>query len=347
MVFFTFSSASFSSSQVDFFNSVSFASWSNLVAWYWVTASIKNFINLYDFSREGIYQNVCVAFELSWYSDNTIFWLWLTSSISNDGRIGRSQIYYYNGYEDILLCTAWNRRYLNIWAITASVSNTGWSLSRYWIFFPSALVSSDCSSVESELLTCRSSLSGANSQLSSCQSSLSGANSSLSSCQSDLSSCTNSCDTLVSQCQSDKETLQSNYSGCLQDNNSLNNYNSSLNEQLNECLQNSNGSWSIITWFTLNEYSVFWSDWVNDYSLPITNNIFLPSWIKWVFSLDRVLSIIKDNSLDNAYYIDDEDFQNKVIGSFGTIFLFLMSLSLMLLFIYTIRKYFIWLKSVK
>lgn len=166
---------------------------------------------------------------------------------------------------------------------------------------------------------------------------------SLQTCQSDLASCTNSCDTLVSQCLDEKGTLQTTLSGCVEDKNSLQNYNDSLSQQLNECLE----SWTWWTWWTyIALYDLFWSsDW-NDYSLPITNNIHLPYWYRW-FLDDWVLAIKQINSLNTAYSISDDDFENKVIWSFSTIFLFLISSWLFLVFLFAIRRYFIWLKSFK
>lgn len=167
--------------------------------------------------------------------------------------------------------------------------------------------------------------------------------SSLNQCQSDLSSCTNSCDTLVSQCQSDKETLQLSYSGCIETNSSLQNYNDSLALQLQECIE----QWS---WFSgatiINLYDMFRSDWINDYSLPITNNIKLPYWYRG-FLDDWVLAIKNIYTLENAYSFDDDSFQNWVIENFWKVFLFFMSCGLTLVFLYAIRRYFIWLKSIK
>lgn len=167
--------------------------------------------------------------------------------------------------------------------------------------------------------------------------------SSLTQCQSDLSSCTNSCDTLVSQCQSDKETLQLSYSGCIETNSSLQNYNDSLALQLQECIE----QW---TWFSgatiINLYDMFRSDWINDYSLPITNNIKLPYWYRG-FLDDWVLAIKNIYTLENAYSFDDDSFQNWVIENFWKVFLFFMSCGLTLVFLYAIRRYFIWLKSIK
>lgn len=167
--------------------------------------------------------------------------------------------------------------------------------------------------------------------------------SSLNQCQSDLSSCTNSCDTLVSQCQSDKETLQLSYSGCIETNSSLQNYNDSLALQLQECIE----QW---TWFSgatiINLYDMFRSDWINDYSLPITNNIKLPYWYRG-FLDDWVLAIKNIYTLENAYSFDDDSFQNWVIENFWKVFLFFMSCGLTLVFLYAIRRYFIWLKSIK
>lgn len=165
----------------------------------------------------------------------------------------------------------------------------------------------------------------------------------LATCNSDLNSCLSNwsnCDTLYWVCVE-------NLSGCNADKSSLQIYNDSLSSQLNECLSAWTWSWiwsgAIFTF----DFDLFRSDDWQDYSLPITNNLFLPNWYKAMLNSDHVLTIAKANSLNHAYSISDDEFSNKVISSYWTIFIFLMSLSFMLLFMFTIRKYFIWLKSVK
>jgi len=181
------------------------------------------------------------------------------------------------------------------------------------------------------------------SDINSLTSQLSSCSSSLSTCNSDLSSCTNSCDTLVSQCQQDKASLQSSYSGCLETNDSLSNYNSSLLDQLEACYI----SWSTTTGdFVIYEYQLSRNDWYSDLYLPITNSIKLPYGYRG-FLDDGVLAIKQLNSLDFQYSIEDSDFQDSVIWSYSVVYLFLISSGLFLVFLYIVRRYFIWLKSVK
>lgn len=202
----------------------------------------------------------------------------------------------------------------------------------------SSSVSSDCSSSESDLSTCISDLSALSWNYSSLQSSYYQLESNYTSCQSWLNSCLSDnshCDTLVGVCYE-------NLSGCVSDLNNLQNYNDSLNSQLNECLING-GSGSILTWF-VPDFSLYWSDYGSDYSLPITNNLFLPIWYKW-FINDWVLSIQRANSLDYAFSMSDSEFKNWVVNSISTVFLFIFGSWLFLVFLYAIRYYFIWLKS--
>lgn len=146
--------------------------------------------------------------------------------------------------------------------------------------------SNDCSTCESSL----EALSGAYSTLSwyysSCQSSLD-------SCQSWLS--------WYSECQS-------SLSSCLEDNESLENMNTSLNDQLQQCLVNwwdwcdpEIDSWCVV-WSQ--NYSLFWNYMWSDFSLPITNNLFLLSGMKaysdsWVVVLWKYDNPVVDYSMDS------------------------------------------------
>lgn len=159
----------------------------------------------------------------------------------------------------------------------------------------------------------------------------------LSTCQSNYNSClsdSSHCDTLVGVCQE-------NLSWCQESNSSLQNYNDSLNSQLQEFLEN----WTWWSWWNyIALYDIFRSsDW-NDYSLPITNNIHLPLWYRG-FLDEGVLAIKRINTLDSAYSISDEDYKDKIIWSYSTIFLFFVSSGLFLVFLFAIRRYFIWLRS--
>ena len=163
---------------------------------------------------------------------------------------------------------------------------------------------------------------------------------SLSSCQSDLSNCNwwqdaslLACINQKEQCESSLNTLSWNYA-------SLENMNSSLSSQLQECLES---WWSWSSDLICNKFDLFWSSDNTNYSYPINNDLILPPWYKG-FVNEGVLAIKQDSSLDSAYAIDDEEFQD-VIDSFGIVFLYIFGSSLFLVFLYMIRKYFIWLKS--
>lgn len=122
----------------------------------------------------------------------------------------------------------------------------------------------------------------------------------------------------------------SNYSSLLQ-------YSNSLDEQLDSCLQSY--SWLDYLMFNLQWYSDDWSL----YSLPVSNDLFLPEGYR-AYIDSWVVMIWKSLSLESAYFVSDEDFQ-KVMNSYGVLLLYLFGCGLFLIFLYMIRKYFIWLKS--
>lgn len=161
----------------------------------------------------------------------------------------------------------------------------------------------------------------------------------LTTCQSDLSSCRSwqdasllACIDQKEQCLTSLDTLSWNYA-------SLENMNSSLSSQLQECLESWGWSWSSA--LICNTFDLFWDSDNTRYSFPINNNLILPSWYKG-FVNEWVLAIKQDNN--NAYFIADEDFQ-KVMDSYWVVFLYLFGWALFLMFLFVIRKYFIWLKS--
>ena len=250
--------------------------------------------------------------------------------------------------------TSWSSDYpwYNLSSILFDWSFWNYSLTSvdYNIYSIGAYTPTNCSSIQSQLSSCQSDLNTMSWSYNTCLNTLNDRNWqiwtlswSLASCTSDLNSCLSnwsSCDTLYWVCVE-------NLSWCNADKSSLQLYNESLSSQLNECLSAWTWSWiwsgAIFTF----DFDVFRSDDWHDYSLPITNNLFLPNWYKAMLNSDHVLTIAKANSLNHAYSISDDEFSNKVISSYWTIFIFLMSLSFMLLFLFTIRKYFIWLKSVK
>lgn len=143
--------------------------------------------------------------------------------------------------------------------------------------------------------------------------------SSLNQCQSDLNSCQSDwshCDTLYWQCIE-------NFSGCTADKTSLENYNQSLTDQLNECLSNSESwSWEELTWNCVTN-SLFWLDNDNMLSLPITNNLFLPNWFQWYLNSWNVLGISDIEKQEIIYEFDQESKENT-INSLWIIMLFLV-----------------------
>lgn len=119
----------------------------------------------------------------------------------------------------------------------------------------------------------------------------------------------------------------SNYSSLLQ-------YSNSLDEQLDACLQSM--SWLDYLMFNLQWY---WDNW-DLYSLPVSNDLFLPDWYR-AYIDSWVVMIWKSLTLESAYEIDDADFQS-VMNWFWVVFLYLFWSALFLIFIYVIRWYFIW-----
>ena len=82
----------------------------------------------------------------------------------------------------------------------------------------------------------------------------------------------------------DLATCQGSLWACIEDNTSLENMNSSLQDQLSQCLANSNACDPIededcYTW-AYQLFHLFRQNQWSDFSLPITNNIFLPSWLR-------------------------------------------------------------------
>ena len=79
----------------------------------------------------------------------------------------------------------------------------------------------------------------------------------------------------------DCSTCQGSLWACIEDNTSLENMNSSLQDQLSQCLANSNAcdpteDEDCYTW-AYQLFHLFRQNQGSDFSLPITNNIFLPS----------------------------------------------------------------------
>lgn len=166
---------------------------------------------------------------------------------------------------------------------------------------------------------------------------------SLATCQNSLSQCqASNCDTQLSQCIIDRDNLSSSVTSlswslasCNEDKTSLQNYNNSLSSQLDECLLWS--SWENLSWSCI-DYSLFWQDDETMFSLPITNNLFLPNGYKWKLDEDNVLSIAKLNTLETAYHFDDTD-KTTVINSMSLVMLFFLGTGLLIVVIMYLRRF--------
>lgn len=331
----------------------------------WYNATLSNFYNTNDIN------NISFGCFIIYWPSGSIRWIqW---PLNSPNYLINWNIHFNFWWPDVPIFLCGDSNYLISYLSTSIELDCNPLYSNYYVGFDLYdlwnLWGGSCSACEEELDFCQKEISSIWGELSSCSSDyvdldlvyttlswnyntcLNTLNScnwqvwtlswNLASCNSDLNSCLSNwsnCDTLYWVCVE-------NLSGCNSDKASLQIYNESLSSQLNECLSSSWSIWSgsIFTF----DFDLFRSDEWQDYSLPITNNLFLPNWYKAMLNSDHVLTIAKANSLNHAYSISDDEFSNKVISSYWTIFIFLMSLSFMLLFMFTIRKYFIWLKSVK
>lgn len=326
---------------------VSFGAWFSdqyyLLEWisYWSLNSNNNTIKVYDLSAPfciSFYNavspnNYNSNFQVRGCAIDQNYWFeqcWVPLNISINFTVSTSSsIYCFDP-------TTWQSDMP--WYTLSSVL-FDWSFWNYYlqsvdynIYSMGSYTPSNCSAIESQLGACKDDLSAMSWSYNTCINtlndrnwqiwtlswSLASCNSNLSSCQSDLSACSNSCDTLVSQCQSDKSALQSSLSGCNEDKESLQNYNSSLSNQLNECLSNW-WSWSL-SLTGCNTFSIFWNQDGSPFSLPITNNLFLPNWLRsiitwWVQSIEQVDKPIYD-------FASSEDLNS----SFNKILLFMFAL---------------------
>lgn len=205
-----------------------------------------------------------------------------------------------------------------------------------------------CSDCESSLNSCESTVSQLESDLNalswnyqSCQSSLSGANSSLlscqsdlSSCQSDLSTCTNSCDTMVSQCQE-------NLSWCNEQLTSITNYANSLDQQLQQCLANwpnqDDCEWTwcntLLTWNW--NFNIFWNDNDNMFSLPVSNNIFLPRWYRGYVDS----GVVAITEIEKTKIVFDDDSKSVINQTYYVYIWWLIFIFICSLFAYYLKKF--------
>lgn len=157
----------------------------------------------------------------------------------------------------------------------------------------------------------------------------------LNQCQSDLNTCQNDwshCDTLYWKCVEDYSWCQSNLS-------SLENYNQSLTEQLNECLNNSTASWDDANSWNCLTNSLFWFNNDNMLSLPITNNLFLPNGYQWYVNSWWVLWI-SDIENNTVVYEFDQESKENTINSMSIIMLFLVATWFIMFVIKFLKKLF-------
>lgn len=193
--------------------------------------------------------------------------------------------------------------------------------------FDDSFSNSDCSSIQGQLDSCESSLSSANSSLSSCQSDLS-------SCQSDLSTCTNSCDTMVSQCQE-------NLSWCNEQLTSITNYANSLDQQLQQCLANwpnqDDCEWTwcntLLTWNW--NFNIFWNDNDNMFSLPVSNNIFLPRWYRGYVDS----GVVAITEIEKTKIVFDDDSKSVINQTYYVYIWWLIFIFICSLFAYYLKKF--------
>lgn len=141
------------------------------------------------------------------------------------------------------------------------------------------------------------------------------------------------------QCEEDLAQLSWDYADLSEQYASLLLYNTSIESQLQECLM----SWSSAMTWMCNTMDLFWFNNDQMYSVPITNNLTLPNTYRALVD-SWVVSIAPIQSIEYANSMDDEEFW-KVVEWFWTVFLYFFWISLLLVFMYYIRKYFIWLKN--
>ena len=114
----------------------------------------------------------------------------------------------------------------------------------------------------------------------------------------------------------------------------------------NTCVWELGNLYETLSWMDFMVYNLYWVNGDNTYSIPLTNDIYLPNGYR-AYSDSGVIAISPINSIENAFSIWTSDFQNNVIENIWVVYLFLFSCGLFLIFLYAIRRYFIWLKSIK
>ena len=314
----SFSSAfNISSEWIDYLNSISLNSWS------FTNANLPLLYDIPNPSSDDI-RNLCVVFK---NFDRSSDFAWGFRYADSVGNSSLAPLYATTSPYS-LYCVSWRR---GKFFITYNNTSNRVSAEKFWVFdsyniwglFWLTWSSVDCSQ-DANYRQCLEDKNILIWQVST----LSG---DLNTCNISLSSCLNGVDVSYQACIE-------NLSWCQSDLTNMTNYNDSLSSQLQECLES---WWSWSSDLICNTFDLFWDSDNTRYSFPINNNLILPAWYKG-FVNEWVLAIKQDNN--NAYSISDEDFQN-VMDSYWVVFLYLFGWALFLMFLFIMRKYFIWLKS--
>lgn len=137
----------------------------------------------------------------------------------------------------------------------------------------------------------------------------------------------------LSECESANASCAWNYIACQSELDSFQNYNASLNRQLQACLLwesiSETGSISLLTLYQLE-----WTEWNDTYHVPINSDLTLPDWVRAVV-VDGAVSI----QLVNNDYTMDSDSVQQLNSLFVYFFVSLSSIVVLVLFAYYIKKF--------
>ena len=317
-----------SSNDIDYLDTVSFASgsFSNIH-----TKQLYVFTD--NVSSDNI-RNVCVVFSWLTASDNfsSTFGVVMVNTAPWNRLSTPLWLTYKPATPYTLMCINWRRQSFNVGSLASDTSLT-YSTDNWRLFYAD------------DLLNIRNNWGWSSScDYSSYESTINTLSWNLATCNTNLNNCLNSnCDTQLSQCIIDRDnalssitTLSWSLLSCNEDKASLQNYNNSLTDQLNQCLL---WSWDNLSWSACFDYSMFWQDGNDNYSLPITNNLFLPSWYKWKYNEDKIVSIAPINSIENALLFDDTA-KETTVNSLAYIMLFLLATWLIMVLLRFLKKLF-------
>ena len=120
----------------------------------------------------------------------------------------------------------------------------------------------------------------------------------------------------------------------------------SYQNQYTTCVWELSNVYETLSWLEYLTFNLYWFDNDTVYSVPLTNDVYLPIGYRAVIDSGVVL-IEKLQTIENAYSLGDNDFKDNVVSNYGVVYLFLVSSGLFLILLYAIRRYFIWLKSIK